>query len=51
MRVVVGQGTLNINEAEEVILDIVKLIMHPDWKYGHVSFDSLLTFFMPFLYN
>ena len=32
MRVVVGQGTLNINEAEEVVLDIDKLIMHPNWK-------------------
>ena len=43
MRVVVGQGTLNINEAEEVILDIVKLIMHPDWKYGHVYGSILVT--------
>ena len=32
MRIVVGQGNLNINEAEEAILEIEKLIMHPNWE-------------------
>jgi hypothetical protein len=33
---VVGQGSLGINDPEEVIMDVEKLIMHPEWKYGQV---------------
>jgi hypothetical protein len=32
MRVVVGQGSLHVVDAEEHVLEIEKLILHPSWE-------------------
>jgi hypothetical protein len=32
MRVIVGQGFLHIDEADEHVLEIEKLILHPGWE-------------------
>lgn len=36
MRIVVGQGSLHINDAEEINIEIDKLIMHPNWEWVQI---------------